>query len=179
MNVTSKLNILPLWWSFTWRFLVYAWPVAIAGNLLIQLFHLQDFYTEYKPFFGGINGAINAVLSGVALKQAVMIHLSSIAGAAIETNSDKLHTDSHTSNIVKIRVMSLWLNFYLRLVIYNLVMGFALKIGDQSFHLHDEIRHYNLWESGVGQLLGVFLIYIALKQALDVCLRKMVDAKGA
>src|SRR5271166_543329 len=110
MNLKLKSEIFPFWWSFTWRFLIYTWPMFIGGSCLIQLFHLHDFYIDYKPIFGGISGAINAVFIRIALKKASKIYSSWIADQAIRTYPEKFHADGHTPNIINISIGSLWWN---------------------------------------------------------------------
>jgi len=84
--VTAK-DIRLLWWSMFWRYFLYAqvgyFLVGIATATFRDFAHdatLHDLMLQHNVVSDGIQGAIEALASGVALAQALRIHLPRIFG---------------------------------------------------------------------------------------------------
>jgi hypothetical protein len=81
MIVTAK-KIRLLWWSMFWRFFVYTqityFVVEIITDFFKEFLHdpaIHDLMRQHNFASDGIQGGIEALASGIALTQALKLHL--------------------------------------------------------------------------------------------------------
>jgi hypothetical protein len=81
MVITAK-EIRLLWWSMFWRFIVYTqvayFLFGVVAGLFKDFLHdptIHDLMHQHNVISDGLQGAAEAVASGIALTQAIRIHL--------------------------------------------------------------------------------------------------------
>jgi hypothetical protein len=82
MNIVTAKDIRLIWWSMFWRYFLYVQVVSVLIGMISGFFKdfLQDpavheFIRQNNIVTGALQGALEALASGMAITQSLKIHL--------------------------------------------------------------------------------------------------------